>query len=228
MAVAVAVSFLEFSSPWRCCVVKPPLRTKSLGTKVSDAEYAQLEALASARSQTISEFIRSVLLEQIAAPNGRWPRSRGFRDLGSGPVRTRRGTKSKWHEHADCLWPVRSQVRLYEWIDADRVHRSYGGGNGCDTQRQRHGIFSTCRLVGIIRFAQDGGGNVIYDRAYAPFGEPYDEYNNVTTNRNFTAQTEDTTPGLYDFLFRQHVLTATAKLVRQLLDKQRNVVGYWV
>jgi hypothetical protein len=34
-------------------VVKPPLRTKSLGTKVSDGEYAQLEALASARSQTI-------------------------------------------------------------------------------------------------------------------------------------------------------------------------------
>jgi hypothetical protein len=51
-------------------VVKPPLRTKSLGTKVSDAEYAQLEALASARSQTISEFIRSVLLEEIAAPDG--------------------------------------------------------------------------------------------------------------------------------------------------------------
>ena len=67
--MAVAVSFLECSSPWRCCVVKPPLRTKSLGTKVSDAEYAQLEALASARGQTISEFIRSVLLEEIAAPD---------------------------------------------------------------------------------------------------------------------------------------------------------------
>jgi len=42
---------------------------------------------------------------------------------------------------------------------------------------------------------------VIYDRAYAPFGEPYAE--TATTNRNFTGQTEDTTPGLYDFLFRQ-------------------------
>ena len=70
MAVAVAVSFLEFSSPWRCCVVKPPLRTKSLGTKVSEGEYARLEALASARGQSISELIRSVLLEQIASPNG--------------------------------------------------------------------------------------------------------------------------------------------------------------
>ena len=51
-------------------MVKPPLRTKSLGTKVSDGEYARLEALASARGQSISELIRSVLLEEIAAPNG--------------------------------------------------------------------------------------------------------------------------------------------------------------
>ena len=67
MAVAVAVSFLEFSSSWRCCVVKPPLRTKSLGTKVSDGEYARLEALASAQGQTISELIRSVLLGRTGA-----------------------------------------------------------------------------------------------------------------------------------------------------------------
>jgi RHS repeat-associated protein len=65
------------------------------------------------------------------------------------------------------------------------------------------GYFQHADWLGSSRFAQDGGGNVIYDRAYAPFGEPYDEYNNVTTNRNFTAQTEDTTPGLYDFLLRQ-------------------------
>ncbi len=51
-------------------MVQPPFRTKSLGTKVSDAEYARLEALASARGQTLSELIRSVLLEEIAAPNG--------------------------------------------------------------------------------------------------------------------------------------------------------------
>jgi hypothetical protein len=51
-------------------VVKPPHRTKSLGTKVSDGEYARLEALASTRGQTISELVRSVLLEEIAAPDG--------------------------------------------------------------------------------------------------------------------------------------------------------------
>ena len=43
---------------------------------------------------------------------------------------------------------------------------------------------------------------MIYDRAYGPFGEPYAE--TATTNRDFTGQTEDTTPGLYDFLFRQY------------------------
>ena len=50
--------------------MKPPLRSKSLGTKLTETEYARLEALASVRGQTISELIRSVLLEEIAAPNG--------------------------------------------------------------------------------------------------------------------------------------------------------------
>jgi len=53
--------FPSWSSPLPGgCVVKPPLRTKSLGTKVSDSEYARLEALASTRGQTISEFVRRV------------------------------------------------------------------------------------------------------------------------------------------------------------------------
>jgi hypothetical protein len=33
-------------------VVKPPLRTKTLGTKVSEEEFAQLEAAASERGLT--------------------------------------------------------------------------------------------------------------------------------------------------------------------------------
>lgn len=50
--------------------MKPPLRSKSLGTELTESEYAQLEALAAARGQTLSEWVRSVLLQQIAAPNG--------------------------------------------------------------------------------------------------------------------------------------------------------------
>ncbi len=49
----------------------------------------------------------------------------------------------------------------------------------------------------------------VYDRSYAPYGEPYGE--TATTDRSFTGQTQDTktdgglngTTGLYDFLYRQ-------------------------
>ena len=42
--------------------MKPPLRTKSVGTKVSDAEYAALEERARASGQTLSEWVREALL----------------------------------------------------------------------------------------------------------------------------------------------------------------------
>ena len=70
------------------------------------------------------------------------------------------------------------------------VHNSVGGG-----------YFQHADWLGSSRFAATGGGTVAYDRAYAPFGEPYAE--TASTNRDFTGQTEDTTPGLYDFLYRQ-------------------------
>jgi len=44
----------------------PSLRTKSISTKVTDEEYAQMEALAG--EQTISEWARDVLL-RVAKPN---------------------------------------------------------------------------------------------------------------------------------------------------------------
>lgn len=43
-------------------MVKPTLRTKSIGTKVTDEEYRRLQALAGA--QTLSEWARQVLLKQ--------------------------------------------------------------------------------------------------------------------------------------------------------------------
>jgi hypothetical protein len=46
----------------------PSLRTKSLSTKVTDEEYARMEALAG--DQTISEWARDVLLK-AAKPNAR-------------------------------------------------------------------------------------------------------------------------------------------------------------
>ena len=44
-------------------MVKASLRTKSVGTKVSDAEYAALEARARAENLTLSEWMRAKLLE---------------------------------------------------------------------------------------------------------------------------------------------------------------------
>jgi hypothetical protein len=49
-------------------MVKPPLRTKSIGFKVSEEEYAQLEAAAQASGRTLGEWCREVIL--------RWARRR--------------------------------------------------------------------------------------------------------------------------------------------------------
>jgi hypothetical protein len=46
-------------------VVKPPLRTKTLGTKVSEVEFAQLEAAARERGLTLSEWCRETLLARV-------------------------------------------------------------------------------------------------------------------------------------------------------------------
>lgn len=44
-------------------MVKPVFRRKSIGTKVSEEEYAQLEALAGGRA--LSEWVREVLLREL-------------------------------------------------------------------------------------------------------------------------------------------------------------------
>ena len=46
-------------------MVKPPLRTKTLGTKVSEEEFAQLERAASERGLTLSERCRETLLASV-------------------------------------------------------------------------------------------------------------------------------------------------------------------
>jgi hypothetical protein len=50
--------------------MKAPLRTKSIGTKVSEEEFAALEATARAADMTLSEWVRTVLL---AAPGVELP-----------------------------------------------------------------------------------------------------------------------------------------------------------
>jgi 2-keto-4-pentenoate hydratase len=50
--------------------MKAPLRTKSIGTKMSEEEFAALEATARAADMTLSEWVRAVLL---AAPGVELP-----------------------------------------------------------------------------------------------------------------------------------------------------------
>jgi hypothetical protein len=53
-------------------MVKPPLRTKSIGFKVSEEEYARLETAAQASGQTLGEWCREVVLAsgQETKPTG--------------------------------------------------------------------------------------------------------------------------------------------------------------
>ena len=53
-------------------MVKPPFRTKTLSTKVSNEEFTQLEAAASKSGLTLSEWCREAIL---AGVNGREPKS---------------------------------------------------------------------------------------------------------------------------------------------------------
>jgi len=47
-------------------MVKPPLRTKSIGFKVSEQEYARLEEAARAGGFTLGEWCRQVVLEDAS------------------------------------------------------------------------------------------------------------------------------------------------------------------
>jgi hypothetical protein len=55
-------------------MVKPPLRTKSIGTKVSDEEYAMLESAAQTSGRTLGEWCREVML---ASANGQPSKTAG-------------------------------------------------------------------------------------------------------------------------------------------------------
>lgn len=51
-------------------MVRLPMRNKSVGTKVTDAEFATLEAQAQARKLTLSEWVRAELLEPRDGESG--------------------------------------------------------------------------------------------------------------------------------------------------------------
>jgi hypothetical protein len=54
--------------PIRRCLLKPPLRTKSVGTKVSEAEFALLEERARGAGLRLAEWVREALLAAPVEP----------------------------------------------------------------------------------------------------------------------------------------------------------------
>ena len=70
----------------------PSLRTKSISTKVTDEEYAQMEALAG--GQTISEWARDVLLRGSEAKCERAHRPRRSAGVADDPAECALQTES--------------------------------------------------------------------------------------------------------------------------------------
>jgi RHS repeat-associated protein len=56
--------------------------------------------------------------------------------------------------------------------------------------------------LGSSRFASTPTQTLYSDTAYSPFGEPYASSGSI--DNSFTGQNQDTTAGLYDFLFREY------------------------
>jgi mobilization protein NikA len=46
-------------------MLKPALRTKSISTKVTEEEYGRLEELAGTTGQSMSEWVRTILLDRL-------------------------------------------------------------------------------------------------------------------------------------------------------------------
>ena len=94
-------------------MVKPPLRTKSIGFKVSEEEYAQLETAAQADGRTLGEWCREAILRggrqrcsdprsgagrdrrRALAAGERVAASGGRREAGPGSVRQNAGPNQR-------------------------------------------------------------------------------------------------------------------------------------
>ena len=64
------------------------------------------------------------------------------------------------------------------------------------------GYYRHSDWLGSSRFASTPSRTKYFDVAYAPYGEDYSD--SGTADLNFTGQNQDTSPGLYDFLYREY------------------------
>src|SRR5208337_4743329 len=80
-----------------------------------------------------------------------------------------------------------------------------GGATAVYTWNNSSAVLSYYRhadWLGSSRLDSSSSQAVIYQVAYGPYGEPYDE--SGTTDRNFTGQNQDTVGDMYDFLYREY------------------------
>ena len=83
-------------------MVKPPLRTKTLSTKVSQEEFGQLEAAASERGLTPSEWCRETLLASVNGQEAKLVENGFYHGISSSCSAT---TMPKfWRLAAECLF----------------------------------------------------------------------------------------------------------------------------
>jgi hypothetical protein len=86
--------------------MKPPLRTKSVGTKVSEAEFALLEERARGAGMRLAEWVREALLSAprgIGRPDGAGLRPHTLESqTGLAEVLARRSLLVNFHSRSDA------------------------------------------------------------------------------------------------------------------------------
>ena len=108
-------------------MVKPTLRTKSIGTKVTEEEYAQLERAAHAGTKTLGEWCREVMLASANGQSSRAQKSVGgeAQALMAELVALRTILLNMLYKHVNGERLTADEMqRLIERADADKIKKA--------------------------------------------------------------------------------------------------------
>ena len=111
--------------------MKPPLRTKSVGTKVSEAEFALLEERARGAGMRLAEWVREALL---SAPMASGPDSG---EVGVGEILALRSLLLNLHFRAARVSRSRSRKRHLKRARKPNQRGSDDGGMGTQVGQQK-------------------------------------------------------------------------------------------
>ena len=108
-------------------MVKPALRTKSIGTKVTEEEYAQLERTAQSGARTLGEWCRHVMLASVNGQSADAQKSDGteLRALMAELVALRTILLNVLYKQANGERLTAEEMqRLIERADADKIKKA--------------------------------------------------------------------------------------------------------